>query len=73
MAPIAILADDILIEIFKIHVYENEDTPHRLLRVNHHWYQITTTTGFLWGNLFWYSGKAALKQAKKARGEQVLY
>lgn len=51
MPPIDGVSDELLLYIFRIHVWRNQDTPHRLLRVSKRWYGVTTGNGSLWGNI----------------------
>jgi F-box-like len=45
------LPEELLVAVFKIHVWCNLDSPQRLLRVCRRWHNIANNTGSLWGNI----------------------
>lgn len=51
MALIDEISDEILLYIFRIYVWRNQDTPHRLLRVSKRWYGLAVDSPSLWGNI----------------------
>ena len=59
VAVISRVPSELWLEVFNIHVWQNGDTPHRLLRVCHHWYSIALNAPSLWGNIL-YTNKTAL-------------
>jgi hypothetical protein len=59
VAVITRVPSEVCLEVFNVHVWQNGDTPHRLLRVCHHWYSIALNAPSLWGNIL-YTNKTAL-------------
>ena len=45
------LPEELLVMVFKIHVWGNSDSPQRLLRVCRRWQNIANNTGSLWGDI----------------------
>lgn len=50
MAPIDKVPPEVLLSIFKEHVWSNSDSPQRLIRVSKLWYDVAST-GLLWGDI----------------------
>jgi len=45
------IPEELLVAVFKLHVWCSLDTPQRLLRVCRRWHNVTTNTGSLWGDI----------------------
>ena len=52
------LPEELLVAVFKIHVWCNSDSPQRLLRVCRRWQNIANNTGSLWGDIIFQDEEA---------------